>query len=94
MPWKKSRISEHNLQVEKAPNTRLHPIPPLFKSPASNLEILFVGISEKPAEGVSAKVLRSAIRVHARDTIYSGADETCQVSAKVLHSVPASMRVS
>lgn len=81
-PWKKSRISEHNLQVEKSPNTRLHPIPLLLKSPASNLEILFVGMGEKPAEGVSAKVLRSATRVHAWDTINSGAGETHQEYSK------------
>ena len=33
------------------------------------------GSVEKPAEGVSAKVLRSAIRVHARDTVNGGAGE-------------------
>ena len=35
-----------------------------------------MGLSEKPAEGVSAKVLRSALHVHARDTVNGGAGET------------------
>jgi uncharacterized protein (DUF433 family) len=35
-----------------------------------------VGLSEKPAEGVSAKVLRSASQVHARVTVNGGADKT------------------
>ena len=35
-----------------------------------------MGLDKKPAEGVSAKVLRSESRVHARDTVNGGAGET------------------
>ena len=35
-----------------------------------------MGLGEKPAEGVSAKVLRSESRVHAMDTVNGVADET------------------
>ena len=40
------------------------------------------GRLERPAEGVSAKVLRSESRVRARVTVNNGADETCQVFAR------------
>jgi len=53
-----------------------------LKSPTINRRFLFVGLDEKPAEGVSAKVLRSESRVHARVTVNSGAGETYQDYSK------------
>ena len=96
-------------QVER--HTLMSNFERLGRPPVRGRRFLFVGLDEKPAEGVSAKVLcseshvhardpiikarvrhlrqvcakglRSESRVHARVTVNDGADETCQVFARV-----------